>query len=169
MAYDVNQNPDILFKPGDLGTRSFSVSWDMYVGSGSSAYFNIQKFSLPGQEFGAQVYFDKNQSGRVEINNQEANFVYQQNSWNRISLEFNLDQNFTQLIINNQKIANWPSTWTARSADGVSKFSAINFYAIDQDTRFWLDDFCVAELLEPSSQAYTLNFSGNNGNTDLKN
>lgn len=151
--YNYTQNPDVLYNPGSLNTSQFKVSWDMYVGSGSSAYFNIQKYTDPGTEFGAQIYLETDQSGRIEINNQEADFTYRQNTWNRISLAFDFEQKITRLIINDQVIASWPSNWTAQSANGVSKFGAINFYAIDQDALFWLDDFCVSSDENPVAMA----------------
>jgi hypothetical protein len=158
VAHKSVENPDILYTPYDVHSDQFQINWDMYIGSGSSAYFNIQKHANPGQEFGAQFYFNTDETGYIEINNQKAEFVFRQNGWNKISLGINLRQNLSSFSINGEVIATWPVQWTAQSTDGSKKFHALNFYAIDENARFWLDDFCVSENAGSAITVNTANF-----------
>jgi hypothetical protein len=158
VAYRAVENPDIIYRPDNLNTDQFQINWDMYVGSESSAYFNIQKFATPGQEFGAQFYFNTDQTGHIEINNQKVDFVYRQNGWNKLSLGMDFKSNLASFRLNGEVVATWPAGWTAQSANGFEKFHALNFYAIDENAKFWLDDFCVSENFGSIVAANTANF-----------
>lgn len=145
MQYDDALNPDVVYHPKTIEDGSVTLSWDMYVGQESTAYFNIQKEEEFGKEFGAQVYFDKDLKGRLQINGGEISFEYRQNEWNTIDLEIDADRDQMRFILNGEETASWPLSWTARSEYGTRKFAGINFYNVDQDSRFWLDGFCLSE------------------------
>lgn len=138
-------NPDVLFKPGILNSGIYSIKWKLYVAPGGTAYFNIQKYEEPGREFGAQFHFDQEQGGRISVNNREATFTYLQDQWINLELDFDFDQNLVSLQLDNQSIATWPANWTATGNSGTAQFGALNFYAINEDAKFWLDDFCVGQ------------------------
>ncbi|MBK8504318.1 MAG: hypothetical protein IPL46_20185 [Saprospiraceae bacterium] len=144
IAHSPTANPDLLYLPGVLESGNYSIRWKMYVGEGSSAYFNIQKYEKPGQEYGAQFFFDNNKEGKVQANNRQANFTYSQDKWLNIQLDLNFVQDMISFSVDGQNIASWPAKWTATSGSGISQFGAINFFAIDEQSKFWLDDFCVS-------------------------
>ena len=143
--YDIN-NPDILFTPGSFTEGQYRLSWDMYVRQNASAYFNIQKEKVAGEEFGAQFYFQGDQSGTMYISDQEVQFDYAQEQWNNIGLVFDFVNNQMIFEINATSVATWPLSWSARTEFGSAQFNAINFYAADEDAQFWLDDFCMSDI-----------------------
>jgi hypothetical protein len=144
IAYSPTSNPDLLYLPGVLESGKYSVQWKIYIGEGSSAYFNIQKYENPGEEFGAQFFFDANKEGKVQINNRQADFTFSQDLWLKVGLDLNFAENLITFHIEDQNIATWPAKWSATSGSGIAQFAALNFYAIDGQSKFWLDDFCVS-------------------------
>ncbi len=160
MNYSATSNPDVLYKPGVLRSGSNSIIWKMYIGPGSTAYFNLQKFEEAGQEFGAQVFFDSDRRGKIQVNNRQVNFTYQQDRWLNIVLKFDFNQDLVTFQIDDRPIASWPVSWTATGSDGHIQQAALNFFAINENSRFWLDDFCVSKetqdgQLPPSAIDFT--------------
>ena len=145
LQYEAEENPDVIYHPRTLNNGVYQMEWDMYVGDQNSAYFNVQKFREPGREFGIQIYFDVDQSGRLEIADQQRSFTYAQRRWNRISMTMDFENDWLMLKINDTEIGQVPLSWQARTRYGTNQFAGINFYAIDKDSRFWLDDFCLSE------------------------
>jgi len=155
MQYNESDNPDVVYHPITLDRGVHRISWDMYVGENNSAYFNMQKQEEIGREFGAQFYFDQDLSGRVQINGRDLPFTYAQNQWLEVAIEIDVENNLASLQLDSEEIANWPLTWSARSEQGSRQIAGINFYAVDSESRFWLDDFCIAELQSGSSALAT--------------
>jgi len=145
LQYAEVANPDVLYFPGSLDEGVYTMQWDMYVGSNNTAYFNVQKDKVVGSEFGVQVFFDGDASGRLTINGRETGFEYKQNTWNKIKLSLDFDSNEMSFGINDVDLVSWPLSWSATSAFGAKRFEALNFYAIDRDARFWLDEFCISQ------------------------
>ncbi len=144
IEHDQLDNPDVLFSPGSHSGESISLQWNMYVGTGASAYFNIQKTEIPGQEFGAQVYFNTDESGLVLINGRRLEFVFEQGQWLKIDIIRDTGSDLYVLEIDDKVVTSWPLNWSHGSSSGSEDFAAINFYAVDENSRFWLDDFCVS-------------------------
>ncbi len=143
MAYAPVANPDILYLPVLMVDGTYELQWKMYVGSNNSGYFNIQKFKQAGREFGAQFYFDRDATGRVEVNNRSIRFNYEQGVWTKMTLSIDLVNDLITFSIDGRVVTSWPASWSAQSNTGTKQFAGINFYAIDIDSRFWLDDFCL--------------------------
>jgi hypothetical protein len=146
VAYAQVGNPDVVYQPGVFHSGSYALSWDLYVGQQSTAYFNMQKQKIPGTEFGAQVFFNGDETGRVEVNNRQISFDYDQNRWLGIQLRLDFDQDLCFLLVDDVSMASWPISWTARNSTGNRQFAGLNFYAVDGDSKFWLDDFCVSKI-----------------------
>ncbi|MBX2815176.1 MAG: hypothetical protein KTR24_04235 [Saprospiraceae bacterium] len=144
MQYKDYLNPDVVYHPQNIDSGSVHMAWQMYVGEGSTAYFNMQKNQEFGKEFGAQVYFNQDREGRLEINNREIAFAYTQGQWMEIELDIDADRDQVNFSIQGTRIASWPLTWSARTPEGSLRFIGINFYNVDRNSRFWLDDFCLS-------------------------
>ncbi|NND07108.1 MAG: hypothetical protein HKN87_12080 [Saprospiraceae bacterium] len=149
---DIN-NPDVVYAPATLNDGTYELSWDQYIGPNSSAYFNIQKGVEIGQEFGAQFYFDTESSGQVKINQQVIDFNYTQNQWLKMALILDFENNQVNFSIEDRLVGSFPNRWSAQSSDGTNQFTMLNFYAIDADTRFWLDNFCLSRSASEASIA----------------
>ncbi len=140
---EANSRPDVIYTPGQWSNDQLITSWNMFVGSQNSAYFNVQKQEQAGQEFGAQFYFNTDETGSIEVNGRSLSFDYEQRKWIRIQLFFDFDRDLMSFLLNGKEMALWPLSWNAQKAHGARQFSALNFYAVDENSRFWLDDFCV--------------------------
>jgi len=153
MQYGDEANPDVLYNPGELDEGVYTIQWDMYIGRDNTAYFNVQKDETVGSEFGVQVFFDGDANGRVNINGRETAFDYGQNTWNKMKLSLDFENNEMSFAINSVDLVSWPLNWSATTEFGSERFEALNFYAIDEDARFWLDEFCISQGGEVASLA----------------
>ena len=146
-------NPDVVYAPATLNSETYQLSWDQYIGPNNSAYFNIQKGAEIGQEFGAQFYFDTESTGQVKINQQAIDFNYIQNQWLKMALLLDFENDQVNFTIDDRLVGSFPNRWSARSSDGSNQFTMLNFYAIDADARFWLDNFCLSRSASEASFA----------------
>ncbi len=144
IQYHTSSNPDVLYAPEISTQGAFRLSWYQYVGTQNTAYFNIQKAPKIGEEFGAQFYFDTDATGSIQINNQQIEFDYQQNQWLKIELLLDTDNDRINYFIDEVLKGSFPYSWSATTPSGSRQFSMLNFYAVDEDARFWLDDFCLS-------------------------
>lgn len=87
-------------------TGIWELDFDLYVPSGSSAYFNIQR----GPGLGAlEVFFYD--GGHVNLNAAHITFAggwYVQDAWNDVTITVNLDTDFATLRVNGATIGSWP-------------------------------------------------------------
>lgn len=144
IQYEASNNPDVVYAPTILSEGVYKMSWEQYVGTNNSAYFNMQKDEEIGEEFGAQFYFDKESTGQIKINEQVIDFSYAQNKWLNLVLIIDIANDQVNFFIDDTLIGSFPNSWSARTSNGSNQFSMLNFYAIDADARFWLDDFCLS-------------------------
>ena len=132
------------------------MSWEQYVGTDNSAYFNMQKGKEIGEEFGAQFYFNKESTGQIKINEQVIDFSYVQNRWLNLALILDIANDQVNFFIDDALIGSFPNSWSARTSNGSNQFSMLNFYAIDADARFWLDNFCLSISNNETSLAQSI-------------
>ncbi len=150
MQYVPSANPDILYQPGLLDQGAYSLVWRMYVGANNSAYFNVQKWDVAGREFGPQFYFHTDLTGVMRVNGRQAGFSYRQGAWQTVRLDMDFSADLMTLVLDGTSVASWPLSWSAHRSDGAQQVAALNFYAVDEDARFWLDEFCLSRRSEVS-------------------
>lgn len=137
--------PDILLTVGNKNSGVHRFKWNMFVGTGRSAYFNIQRFTTPGAEFGEQFYFYKDGTARIRYGNTYFyTFSYPQGSYFEVELIVDLNARRYVLAIDGRKIVSW------RNNNGSSSLGAIDFYPADQYAFFKIDDVCFEKYLSGS-------------------
>jgi len=142
-----SNQPDVLWKIGHRSWGHYVLNMNMWVYSGNSAYFNLQKnltFGNHNNEFGGQVYFYSNGSGKVYIGGHNYHFSYNQNKWMDIRIDVNFYTNQTRLIIDGHVKATWPCTWWAHGKYGSKQLEAIDFYPFASNSRFWVSNVCLS-------------------------
>ena len=127
---------DVIRNFGVLSTGQFSMSFQMKVGVGKAAYFNLQKTATPGAAYTLSANFADN--GSLTIN-EDPNFsaTFPQGSWFEFRLEVNLNLNQWEIFFDNVS----QGTFTTVE----NQIASIDIYPVDQDTPFssdfFVDDF----------------------------
>jgi len=140
--------PDVLWKFGTRSWGHYVINMKMWVYNYNSAYFNIQKnltYNNSNNEFGGQVYFYSNGTGKVYIGGQNYHFSYGQNKWMDIRIDVNFYTNQTRLIIDGHTKATWPCTWWAHGQYGSSQIEAIDFYPYANNSKFYISGICLSK------------------------
>lgn len=136
-----SSQPDVILKTGTLTHGRYKLDMDMWVYGGESAYFNIQKRLRT--EWGAEIHFNSNGTGEVEVGGQSYYFYYPQNVWFNCELIFNFNTNRVGLYINGAQATNsWRLSATHSSYYGSSMIEGIDFYAPSNNTRYFIDNVC---------------------------
>lgn len=136
-----SSQPDVILKTGTLTHGRYKLEMDMWVYSGESAYFNIQKRLRT--EWGAEIHFHSNGTGEVEVGGQSYYFYYPQNTWFKCELIFNFNTNRVGLYINNSLATNsWRLSSTHSSYYGSSMIEGIDFYTPSNNSRYFIDNVC---------------------------
>ncbi|MFK7933102.1 MAG: hypothetical protein AB8G22_06300 [Saprospiraceae bacterium] len=137
-----SSQPDVIFKTGTLHSGRYKMSMDMWVYAGETAYFNIQKQLR--NEWGAEVYFNSNGTGRVRVKGVDYTFYYPQSTWFECELIFNFNTDRVGLYINgSQATSSWKLSAQANSNYGSHQIQGIDFYAHANNSRYWIDNLCI--------------------------
>ncbi len=164
---------DQVYKLGNHTSGVYEIRYFMYVPTGNTAFYNIQKTETLGTQWGSQVFFHSDGTARYTINNGAVTFNYPQDEWFEVFYNINIDTNVTSFSINGAEVTTHPNSWQALGTGGLNAFGAINFYP-ENDTvgeinpsatpLFYIDDinFCELNSAVPlNSFNNTANGSGN--------
>ena len=143
-----NVDADVLLLLGNRQQGTYELTWNMYIPSGSGAYFNMQ-YDQNQITYAFVVYFE---DGNVSLTSNGSTYPssasYASNTWTPIKLIIDTENRTAQLYTNNQLGASIPYNY--------SQIGAIDFYALQRiNTKYWVDDICYykAASSSPSGQA----------------
>ena len=125
---------DVILEFGDkFESGSASLSFNMYVAPGKSAYYNIQAEVTAGISWASEVFFYAN--GTVEFQNSNntvaASATYVQGEWFEVRYDVNLDENIWELSLGGRCLASYPNP--------ANSFASFNLYP-NTGGEFWYDD-----------------------------
>jgi hypothetical protein len=120
---------DQLYLLGDKTAGKWELSWKMFIPAGRTAYFNTQKFMNAGVEWGQQVQFASNSSGRLQVGGTFTPFNYPQGQWFDIKQTFDLDADQTTFYINGNAVKTWQFSMQANPQSGSRSLGSIDFFA----------------------------------------
>lgn len=128
------QAPDVLLLLGDLDNGSSYLKWNTYIPAGSTGYYNIQGDPTPGNVFVMEVRFnDGGGAPGVGVTNLgTADFSYPEDEWFSVEHYINLDANTFDLII--------AGTLVGKDLPFDAMLSAIDFFSIDANNNYYIDD-----------------------------
>lgn len=139
---------DIILLLGNRTTGSYSLSWNMYVPTGSLAYYNIQKDTdkLPNNattaDYAMEVYFNAAGAGAVSAGGANSStFTYPYDTWFNVEHKIDLDNNTASLWIDGVKIQDWLPSWDylTQTAGGVIQLGGVDFYGAP-GVLYYVDD-----------------------------
>ena len=132
---------DILLLLGDQTTGSYNVSFDYYVPSGATAYYNIQESETPAVAWNMDVFF--NEGGLapgtgVITTFDNAPFTYPEDEWFTVSQSVDLDGDLINVFIDGVQVIT--------DQEYTGNLGSINFYSIDATNRYYIDNVLYTDL-----------------------
>ncbi len=147
---------DVLLQLGDRTTGTYILEWRMYILETLAAYFNIQHFEgIPGEEFAIEVDLTTDGTGYLSAGAVDVKeFSFPNDEWFRVRFIIDLDADLTYFYVDGDMIHSWPISWVADEESGTKQLGAIDFYPIDDNYWFYVDDIYFAEIPSPSGNNY---------------
>jgi hypothetical protein len=123
---------------GVLNTGNFSMSMNLFVETGKSAYFNLQRNATIGQIWAADFNFNDDESlSIVNLTGLNETAAYPQNTWFNFRLDINFNSNTWEVFIDNNLVATF--------SNSENQIASIDIFPVDQvapySSGFFLDDF----------------------------
>jgi hypothetical protein len=155
--------PDILLTVGNKNSGIHRFKWKMLVPNANSGYFNIQRFTTPGQEFGEQFYFNTDGTLSLQYGNTVfANVSYPKSTWFELELIINLNTRRYVLAIDGVMKVKW------HNPNGSSNLGAIDFFPAQDNAWFRIDDVCFEQNLSASPYSQVKNEVAEMAEIELK-
>ncbi|MBX2958733.1 MAG: T9SS type A sorting domain-containing protein [Flavobacteriales bacterium] len=147
-----NDVDDIILRLGNKTSGKFNISFRYYIPTGFGAYFNLQHFEAPGNQWANEVYFGNNGNGNIEANGVVTNFTHAMDAWILIETHVDIDNDTAALFIDGTHIVNWIFATQASGGAGAAQLGSVNFYggAISGQTpKYYFDDVIYTEMATP--------------------
>jgi hypothetical protein len=167
-VYIASTADDIILKLGNKTSGKYSVKFYYFIPTGFGAYFNIQHFEAPGNEWAIEVYFGNNGTGNTSVNSIEVPFSHLMNTWIEVEAIVDLDLDDASLYIDGTLIRNWVFSMQSNAPTGTKQLGGVNFYggAISGQTpKYYFDDVTFTQLVV-GSEPPTISLSTTNIATD---
>ncbi|MBK9017483.1 MAG: T9SS type A sorting domain-containing protein [Saprospiraceae bacterium] len=147
LVVDGNGTTDVLLLLGNQTTGNYTLSWNQFVAAGHVAYYNIQNTETAGQQYNLNVHFGNDATGATAVFGQgviaegAVAFTYPEDTWFEVVHTFDLDNNTFDVWINGVQVIT-----NAAYAGGLG---AIDFYSINPDNLYFIDDVLFVENIAP--------------------
>lgn len=157
---------DILINCGNVTSGVYSISWKMYVPAGKTGFWNIQDdetfTSTAEAQWNGQFFIGATASGGTAGQvtfDQDPNVgvPYPEDTWFDVIHVVDLDAGTHTLSIDGTLLLD-AFPYADTSGNPADRVGAINYYAIDGDNRYYVDDF----KLEAGDILSTNDLEGNN-------
>lgn len=144
--------PDVIHELGNRTSGRYRLSWEMYVFSGRSAYYNILH-TLPNSSGGGanhayEVFFNSNGSGLLRRPGANTAFTYNNGGWNRAMQIIDLDDDIAELWVNEEFVESWVFSQSISTSATVNRLAGIDFFADDglngdAPNAYAIDNICL--------------------------
>jgi hypothetical protein len=146
---------DLILKMGNRTSGKYQFNVKYFIVSGNGGHVNMQHFESPGIEWAWELYFGNDGSGYLNacIAN-AAVFTYTPETWVQISCIVDIDNDLTEMYINDELIYEWPFSCQANETVGTPQLGGMDFYAgapTGQTAHYYFDDVEFILLQEGSS------------------
>lgn len=141
---------DAVLLLGNQTSGHFRLEFRLYVVNGQAAYFNHQKDQTSlGNFWGQEVYFENDGSGALDAGGTNAaTFTYPHDAWMKVVQYFDLDNDRTSLVVNNELLYSWPLNESSQgTSNGTLQIGAIDFYGRSSSYHlFYIDDVKFTQI-----------------------
>jgi hypothetical protein len=142
-------NNDLVRLHGDLSSGKYSLSFQMFIPTGKAGYYNtLSDFTYgTGGYWAMQVYFNVGGTGYINANHVNTNFTWAQNTWQKVELIVDLDNDLAEFWVGGNFVYSWP--WTQGSSTGVGPLiiDANDFFGATANDEMYIDDYKVEAIL----------------------
>lgn len=166
-THTLNEVDDILML-GDANQGSYTLHFEMYIGSYRTAYFDLQKQLR--QEVLAAFEFDKFGGAKATFpDGQEVDFDYPVGEWFDVDITFNINNlpfnptpPYSMIVIPNEntltvdiagqnlgRISTKSNILNTTSA-GANQLQGVDFYPMFRSSKFYVDNICFSYLGDPA-------------------
>jgi len=118
---------------GQYNNGNFSLSMNMFIETGKSAYFNFQEQTTVGKGYCMDVYFET--SGKITINNNRTGLSftckYPQNQWMNLEIKSYLNSNKWEVLIDGISQGEFQN--------GSYQIASMDIFPLNGSS-FWIDD-----------------------------
>ena len=147
----IEGNNDIIYPFDNQTSGVFEIDFKYYIPSdGNGAYFNIQHYVQPGQEWAFECAFYINGMGFFYQNDNRIIFSFPNDAWFPIKVRIDLDNDSLALFINEENIETWPFSYSINGEIGVCQLGSLNFFAgsamPNTHGTYYVDDFVISQL-----------------------
>ena len=137
---------DIILKLGDLSSGKWRLEWQMYVPDAKTGYYNIQESEVPGVAWNLELLFGLSAvgvpapsgDGIISIPIGGPTFSYPVADWFLVEHIIDLDADVMEVYVNGSLV--FTDVY-------MGNIGAIDFYSIDANNKYYIDDVLLSEVL----------------------
>ena len=167
-SINVITDDDLVKAMPNYTTGAYKISFDLYVPTGTVAYFNTLQEFAPVAQWGMQVYFRDAGFGEIDGGGAlAANFTYTYDTWLHNEVFVNLEKDTAEYYLDGVRVHGWKWTdGTFGTTVGPLQLGGNNFYGGGPTGtfNFYIDDY---ELKEISPAIFADNFDSYTAGTQL--
>jgi hypothetical protein len=153
-----NNTDDVVVNLGNKNSGLWVVTWQMYVTSGNTGYWNIQENeSATPPQWNGEFHVGNTTSGSVgNITHTQTNSTvpFTHDTWFPVEITVNLDTHKISVMVDGNMLL---QNINYEDNNGVTgnQLGSINFYSVDINNNYFVDDFELYEICEDPQIADT--------------
>ncbi|HKK57886.1 MAG TPA: T9SS type A sorting domain-containing protein, partial [Salinivirga sp.] len=117
---------DMVLPLGDSVAGKYHLGFDIYVGTDSSAYWNIQQVLL--EEWAFEAYMNNDGTGELNADGATIPFDFELGAWHTVEHYIDLDNDEITLMIDGAAIHTWQYSVQSDGSAGTNQLAALNLY-----------------------------------------
>lgn len=136
-----------------LGNRQFGhnfIEMDFYVPSGATGYYNIQQEETASEGSNLNVYFNKDGAtpGEGSFDEFDVTFIYPEDEWFHIAMDFNLTANYIYFTVNGVVVLDYLGFG--------GDLGALNFLAHNNQNKMYIDNVVYWDIINGITELSSL-------------
>jgi len=147
---DGGGSTDLILDMGAWEKGTFQVTLKFMVAQGMGGYFNLQKESTPGVQWGGDVFFSDDSTGYLSLGGTDYPFAYNTGEWTKINYIISLDADTAVLHINNELVHGWQWSIDGTTGNaGLNTLGGIDFFAYSPAglaCEYYVDDVTFSRI-----------------------
>lgn len=145
-----NQLDDVIFLLDNKNSGIWTVSFYMFVYSGSTGFWNIQDNTIAAIQWNGQFFAGATASGgsagNITHDQTGLTIPYPSDTWFEVRHEINFNTMTQKCWINGQLyLDDIPYAGGVSGGSTANALGSINFYSIDTNNNYFIDDFVFVE------------------------
>lgn len=162
----IDPEDDVILNMGDQTAGEFRISFQAYVPTGKSAYFNIlHKYAVSGSEWAVEIYLNTNGSTTSKIAGQSLTAAtYPKDTWFPVVFDIDLNADLAIFTLNGVEVYEWQFSKKTDGSAGLRQLAAMDFYGAPTDANqaatvneMFMDQVVFEEVTAPVPPTVVIN------------